>query len=188
MPPRKPDVRSYADTVAFVLSDQRKVNLYGEIDSYGSALAHIDNALDYLISRDKKKPINIMMNTPGGSVINGFAIYDTIMRRKKTTPINITAIGACMSMGVIIMQAATERRAMPNAEFLLHEVSYGERGSISSHKDQLAVTTRLQSKLDGVITGRSHIDQSTLEQLTKRRDYTISAQEALEHGLIDQII
>lgn len=173
--------------MAYSLSGQRKINLYGEI--YEASLAHVDNALDYLISVDKRKPIEIFMNTPGGSVVNGFAIYDTIMKKKKMTPINITVIGACMSMGVLVLQAATERRAMDHAAFLMHEVSFDPgRETTSNHADRLRVASRLQQQIDAVIIGRSHIGQELLDRLTKRKDYTIDSKEALEHGLIDLIV
>jgi ATP-dependent Clp protease protease subunit len=178
---------SYLDEVSWALSDIRRINLYNEIGS--SSWGHVENSLAYMTHVDPKKPIQIMLNTPGGSVIDGFAIYDSIMHYKRKTPIVVHGMGAVMSMGVIIMQAATTRTCSPNAQFLLHEVSYGgNRQTITSHEDELILTSRLQKRLDDVIVQRTGMSLETLRSLIKRRDYAINAEEALVHKLIDKII
>ena len=177
---------SYYDDVSYTLSDLRRVNLFGEVNA--AMFSHVENSLAYQTALNREKPIHIILNSPGGIVIDGFAIYDVITHYAKRTPIHITAKGACMSMAVIILQAATLRLASPNTQFLLHEVNYGNRGSLSSHKDELEQTAKLQKKLDDVIVGRSGITQAELSKLIERRDYTINAQEALKHKLIDAII
>ena len=111
------------DSVSYTLSDARRLNLFGEIDL--GTYAHVSNALKYMQLKDSKKPIDLYLNTRGGDVINGLAIYDFIVEMNKTTPIDITVNGACMSMGTIILQAGRKRRAYKNSEFLLHEVQYG---------------------------------------------------------------
>lgn len=176
---------AYFDAVSHRLSDLRRINLMGEI---GAGMhSHIENALAYMMSKDAKAPIEIIMSSPGGSVLDGFAIYDTITRYANKVPININVIGACMSMAVTILQAATTRRASPNSQFLMHEVSYGNRASLSGHEDEFLQATKLQKRLDDIIVARSGISLAELKTLTKRRDYAITAQEALKHGLIDSI-
>ena len=176
----------YHDHVSYTLSDARHINLFGEIGAH--TLAHIANSLDYLILQDKKKPVHIRLNSGGGSVIDGLAVYDLITQFAKKLPIHITVSGACMSMAVVILQAATTRLSLTHSEFLLHEVSYGARGKYSEHKDAEAQAGKLQKKLDAILVERSRITLAELKKLTERRDYTISAQEALKHGLIDEII
>lgn len=177
---------SYHDHVSYVLSDARLVNLFGEIGSH--TVAHVANSLDYMILQDRRKPIHMRLNSPGGSVVDGLAVYDVIVLAAKKTPIHIAVNGAARSMAAIILQAATVRKAYRNAELLLHEVSYGLQGRHSEHRDFDKEAARLQKKLDTIVVERSQITLAELKKLTDRRDYTISAQEALQHGLIDQII
>lgn len=187
MPASKAPTLSHYDEVAYTLAGLRRVNLYGQVGP--DQLSHVDNMISYLIVKNKRKAIDIQMNTPGGSVVDGLAIYDVLMRKQSEgTPINITVQGACMSMGVIILQAAGQRYATPNSQFLLHEVSYGSRGHMSQQEDELEVAKKMQDKLDDIIVARSGMELAELKKLTRRKDYTISAQEALDHNLIDAII
>jgi ATP-dependent Clp protease protease subunit len=184
---KKEPTLSHYDDVAYTLAADRRVNLYGQVGD--EQLSHIDNMLSYLIAKDKKRPISMQMNTPGGSVSSGLAIYDAIMRKRaQGTPIDILVQGVSMSMGVIILQAARERLATPHSQFLLHEVSYGSRGHMSAQEDELEVARKLQEQLDKIILDRSGISPQKLKEMTKRRDTNISAQEALELNLIDGII
>jgi ATP-dependent Clp protease protease subunit len=187
MPVSKAPTLSHYDEVAYTLAGLRRVNLYGQIGP--DQLSHVDNMVSYLIAKSRTKSIDIQMNTPGGSVVDGLAIYDMILRkRSEGIKIDIMVQGAAMSMGVIILQAATWRHATPNSQFLLHEVSYGSRGHMSQQEDELEVAKKMQDKLDDIIVRRSGMALNELKKLTRRKDYTISAQEALDHNLIDAII
>lgn len=177
---------TYFDDVAFELSDARIINLYGPINT--DAMNHVSNLLEFMSRREPKKPIEVIVNSPGGVVIDGLAIYDRIRQIDKKTPVNITVNGACMSMATIILQAGRERRAYENSEFLLHEIQYGVHGSHSEQKDYIQQATRLQNRLNEILTGRTGMTLEELQKLIERRDYTISAEEALRHGLIDTII
>jgi ATP-dependent Clp protease protease subunit len=176
----------YFDHVQHTLAQLRRISIVGPITE--SVMGHVSHSLQYQQAQDMYKPIDIYLNSPGGSVIDGLAVYDSIMHTRKTTPVNITVLGACMSMGSIILQAGTERRAYPHAQFLLHEISYGLHGAHSEHEDFKKQADRLQKLLSGILVGRSKLTPTKLNSLIKRREYTISAQEALEVGLIDKII
>lgn len=187
MPVKKSPILSHYDEVAYTLANLRRVNLYGQVGA--DQLSHMDNMITYLVAKNKRKSVEIQMNTPGGSVVDGLAIYDMILRKRaEGTPINITVQGASMSMGVIILQAATKRYATPNSQFLLHEVSYGNRGHVSQQEDELEVAKKMQETLDEIIVARSGMKIAELKKLTRRKDYTISAEEALQHNLIDEVI
>lgn len=187
MPVKKTPTLGHYDEVAYTLANLRRVNLYGQVGA--DQLSHMDNMITYLVAKNKRKPVEIQMNTPGGSVVDGLAIYDMILRKRaQGTPINITVQGASMSMGVIILQAATKRYATPNSQFLLHEVSYGSRGHMSQQEDELEVAKKMQDTLDEIIVARSGMKIAELKKLTRRKDYTISAEEALQHNLIDEVI
>ena len=177
---------SYYDEVSFHLSELGRINLYGVINR--ESYAHVENGLLYLTTKYPKKPVNIMMNTPGGSVVDGLALYDAIMSyRSRGNTINIHVEGASMSMGVPILQAASKRTASPHAAFLLHEVGYEVRGTMSNHEDELEQAAKLQKVVDKIILDRSNIKPEDLIRLTKRKDYGFTAQEALKHNLIDAI-
>lgn len=180
-----PDI-PFLDHVQHTLAQLRRISIIGAI--HDGVMAHVSHSLAYLQAHDPQKPIEIFLNSPGGEVINGLAVYDVITETAKTTPVNITVLGSCMSMGSIILQAGTERRAYPNAQFLLHEISYGAHMSHTEHEDFKKQADRLQALLNGILTGRSKLSAAKLMRLIKRKDYTISAQEALEVGLIDSII
>lgn len=135
------------------------------------------------------EPIEIEMMSIGGSVHDGLGIYDKIIQtRNKGIAVNITVFGYAMSMAVPILQAATTRRAGPNATFLLHEVSYSSRGTHSSNKDLLETTDKLAFRLNKIVADRSNLSIEQIEEFTKRRDHTIDAQQALSYGLIDELI
>ena len=177
----------YYDEVSFHLSELGRINLYGVINR--ELYAHIENGLQYLTTKYPKKEINIMLNTPGGSVVDGLAVYDAILRyRAKGAIINGHAEGSLMSMGVPIMQAMTKRLSSPHTSFLLHEVSYGNQGTMSSHEDEIAEAAKLQALTDNIIIQRSSIKLKDLKELTRRKDYGFSAAEALKHNLIDAIV
>lgn len=181
-----PKTLPFFDDVAFALSDARKVNLFGEINQ--GSMSHISTMLDYFSLKNSRRPIEIIMNSHGGSVIDGLAIYNLIQKVGKKIPINITVAGACMSMATVILQAAKIRRAYPDSQFLLHEIQYGMSGRNSAQRDYQEQAQRLQDRLNAILAGRSGMSIAELEKLIERRDYTISAQEALQHGLIDTIV
>lgn len=183
--PKKVERASFEDEVSFVLAEARKVNLFGIVD--GNIFAHIDNMLQYL-TLQSKKPIEILMNTPGGSVVEGLAIYDSIQRYTKIAPVDILVTGACMSMGTIILQSARKRRATANSQFLLHEVSYGNSGTMTAHEDEIENSKKLQAKLNGMLAARSKLSVEELQALIKRKDHVINAKQALDIRLIDEII
>lgn len=178
--------RSYSDDVSYELSDSRQVNLFGEIDT--STYQHIVNVTNYLRLKNKRKPIEILMNSYGGSVMEGLAIYDHLKSVNKTTPIHIMVNGACMSIATVILQTASLRQSRPNSEFLLHEVSYGSIGRNSDNRDRQKQAQKLQDKIYDLLALRLRLSRPELEELTLRKDYTISTPEALEVGLIDQIV
>lgn len=182
----RPRTLAYYDDVSYTLSDARRINIFGEIGR--EMTSHIENSLTYMLLKSPKRPITMYMHTPGGSVIDGLAIYDSIMRKRKKTSIDIVVQGASMSMGVVILQAATKRYATPNSQFLLHEVSYGQRAHLSGQEDDLIQAKKLQETLDHIITARSGMAPAELKELINRRDYSISATEALKHNLIDAIL
>ena len=166
--------------------DRRELRITGPIDSDTAHLIQVK--LGYLVDRSED-PITIYLNTPGGSVVDGLAIYDAIMAvRDKGIKVTVRAVGSCMSMGVIIMQAGSVREATEHSAFLLHELSMLTAGSLGRLTDQHKEAERLQSMLNGILQGRTGLSDNKLKELIERRDLYLSAQDAKKHKIIDKVV
>ncbi|MFM9442049.1 ATP-dependent Clp protease proteolytic subunit [Streptomyces acidiscabies] len=140
-----------------------------------------------LAAADPAKDINLYINSPGGSITAGMAIYDT-MQFIKNDVVTI-AMGLAASMGQFLLSAGTpgKRFALPNAEILIHQPSAGLAGSASDikiHAERLLHTKKRMAELTSFHTGQS------VEQITRDsdRDRWFDAHEAKEYGLIDDVI
>ncbi|QNP75962.1 ATP-dependent Clp protease proteolytic subunit [Streptomyces roseirectus] len=140
-----------------------------------------------LAAADPAKDINLYINSPGGSITAGMAIYDT-MQFIKNDVVTI-AMGLAASMGQFLLSAGTpgKRFALPNAEILIHQPSAGLAGSASDikiHAERLLHTKKRMAELTSLHTGQ------TVEQITRDsdRDRWFDAHEAKEYGLIDDVI
>jgi ATP-dependent Clp protease protease subunit len=143
--------------------------------------------LIHLESEDPEKDIQIYINSPGGQVYSGLAIYDTMQYVKPD--IQTTCVGIAMSMGAVILAggAKGKRVALPNAKILIHQVSGGFQGQATDIEIQARETINLKRRLEEILalhTGRSS------EQVGKdmERDYFLTSQEAQEYGIIDNVI
>ena len=141
----------------------------------------------YLEAQDPDKDIQFYINSPGGSVTAGMAIYDT-MQYIKCDVATIT-IGMAASMGAFLLSAGTKgkRMALPNAEIMIHQPSAGTQGQITDmaiHLKRLQIIKERMNKIMAENTGR------TIEEVTAacERDNFMSAEEALAFGLIDKVI
>ncbi len=143
--------------------------------------------LIHLESEDPEKDIQIYINSPGGQVYSGLAIYDTMQYIKPD--IQTTCVGIAMSMGAIILAggAKGKRVALPNAKILIHQVSGGFQGQATDIEIQARETINLKRRLEEILadhTGRP------MEQVAKdmERDYFLTSQEAQDYGIIDNVI
>jgi ATP-dependent Clp protease protease subunit len=143
--------------------------------------------LIHLESEDPEKDIQIYINSPGGQVYSGLAIYDTMQYIKPD--IQTTCVGIAMSMGAIILAggAKGKRVALPNAKILIHQVSGGFQGQATDIEIQARETINLKRRLEEILadhTGRP------MEQVAKdmERDYFLTSQESQEYGIIDNVI
>ena len=175
--------RSY-DIFSRLLND-RIIFLSEEVNDATASL--IVAQMLYLEAQDPDKDIQFYINSPGGSVTAGMAIYDT-MQYIKCDVATIT-IGMAASMGAFLLSAGTKgkRMALPNAEIMIHQPSAGTQGQITDmaiHLQRLQVIKARMNKIMAENTGR------TLEEVTAacERDNFMSAEEALAFGLIDKVI
>ena len=175
--------RSY-DIYSRLLKD-RIIFLGGEVDDDTANL--IIAQMLYLESEDPDKDINFYINSPGGTVSAGLAIYDTMQYIK--CEVSTICIGLAASMGAFLLAAGAKnkRKALPNAEIMIHQVSGGVRGQatdISIHAEQIL---KIKKKLNEVLSERTGQPIKTIQQDTER-DHYMSAAEALAYGIVDEVI
>jgi len=175
--------RSY-DIFSRLLND-RIIFLSEEVNDTTASL--VVAQLLYLEAQDPDKDIQFYINSPGGSVTAGMAIYDT-MRYIKCDVATI-CVGMAASMGAFLLSAGTKgkRMALPNAEIMIHQPSAGTQGQITDmaiHLKRLQVIKERMNRIMAENTGNS------IEVVTEacERDNFMSAQEALEFGLIDRVL
>ena len=141
----------------------------------------------HLESEDPDKDISIYVNSPGGSVYHGLAIYDTMQFIKPD--VATICVGIAMSMGALLLAAGTEgkRSALPNSKILIHQVSGGFQGQGTDIEIQARETINLKRRLEEIIA--LHTNQP-MEKVSKdmERDYYLNADDAQEYGIVDQVI
>lgn len=141
----------------------------------------------YLDSENSEKEIKIYINSPGGSVSAGFAIYDTMRHIK--SPVSTICIGLAASMGAFLLAGGDKgkRFALPNSEIMIHQVLGGAEGQATDIKIQAEQIIKIKERLNKILSENTG---QTIKKVTNdtERDYYMTAEEALEYGLIDEII
>ncbi len=174
--------RSY-DIYSRLLED-RIIFLNGEIDDNTANL--VIAQLIYLEGKDPNKDIFLYINSPGGSVSAGFAIYDTMNYIK--CDVTTICIGLAASMGAFLLSSGAKgkRYALPNAEIMIHQPLGGAHGQASDIQIQAQHIQKTKVKLNKILSENTGKEIQTIEKDTDRDNY-MSAKEAKEYGLIDQI-
>jgi len=141
----------------------------------------------FLESEDPSKDINLYINSPGGSVTAGMAIYDTMNYIK--CDVCTTCIGMAASMGAFLLSGGTKgkRFALPNAEIMIHQPSGGAQGQATEIRIVAEHILRTKKKLNEILAANTGKPIEIIEQDTERDNY-MSAEEAVEYGLIDRVI
>ncbi len=141
----------------------------------------------WLASEDSSKPIRMYINSPGGQVYSGMAIYDTM--QQLDCPVSTVAVGFTASFGTILLTAGTKgmRYALPNATIHLHQPLGGAQGQASDIAIQAQEILRLRTDLNKIL---SHHTGQTIERIRKDtdRDLYMTAEQAKEYGLIDEVL
>ena len=173
--------RSY-DIFSRLLQD-RIILLTGEInDNVSSIIVSELLYLDSLNSND----INIYISSPGGSIVSGLAIYDTI--NMISSKVNTIVIGMAASMAAFILAAGTgKRKALPNAEIMIHQPYGGMEGVASDIDIQAKRLLRTKERINQLLAIHCKKDVQQIEKDTER-DYYMNDKEALDYNLIDEII
>ena len=174
--------RSY-DIYSRLLED-RIIMLSGEIDD--ATANTVVAELIYLEAKDPDKDICLYINSPGGSVTAGLAIYDTMNYIK--CDVSTICIGMAASMGAFLLSSGKKgkRFALPNSEIMIHQPLGGAQGQASDIKIQADHILKIKEKLNKILSENTGKPVEQVEKDTDRDNY-LSAEEALEYGLVDKI-
>ena len=175
--------RSY-DIYSRLLND-RIIMLSEEVNSTTASL--IVAQLLYLEAQDPEKDICFYINSPGGSVTDGMAIYDTMQYIK--CDVSTICIGMAASMGAFLLSAGTKgkRLALPNAEIMIHQPSAGTQGQITDMAIHLKRLEIIKKRMNTILAANCGKDVETVTADCERDNF-MTAEEAMEYGLIDKVI
>ena len=141
----------------------------------------------FLQMEDPEKDIHIYINTPGGSVTSGLAIYDTMQFVKPT--VNTYCVGQATSMGAVLLAAGTpgRRYALPHARIMIHQPWGGVQGAAADISIQAQEILRLRAKLEEILAKHTKQSIDTIKK-DSDRDYFMSSEEAKTYGIVDEVI
>lgn len=167
------------------LLKERIIFLTGEVNDTSASL--IVAQLLFLEAEDASKDINLYINSPGGSISAGFAIFDTMNYVK--CDVSTNCIGLAASMGAFLLSAGTKgkRYALPNAEIMIHQPLGGAQGQSTDVQIYAHRLLRMRQKLNEILSEKTGQDIEIISRDTERDNF-MSAQQALEYGLIDKIL
>jgi ATP-dependent Clp protease protease subunit len=141
----------------------------------------------FLQAEDPKKDIDLYINSPGGSCTAGLAIYDTI--QSLSCDVKTYCIGQCASMGAVLLAAGTagKRFALPHSRIMIHQPWGGAQGTASDMEIQAREILRTKATLNGILAAHTKQTLKKIERDTDR-DFFMSAEEAVEYGIVDQVV
>ncbi|MBL8131977.1 MAG: ATP-dependent Clp protease proteolytic subunit [Anaerolineae bacterium] len=141
----------------------------------------------FLQSQDPEKNIQMFINSPGGVIYSGLAIYDTM--QQISAPVSTTAVGITASFGTVVLTAGTKglRYALPNATVHMHQPLGGSQGQASDIVIQANEIMRLKERLNSILMFHTGREREVIERDTDR-DLYLSANQAVEYGLIDSVL
>lgn len=141
----------------------------------------------FLQMTDPKKDIHLYINSPGGSVTAGLAIYDTM--QFMTCDVNTYCIGQCASMGAVLLAAGTKgkRFALPNSNVMIHQVLGGAEGQASDVEIRVKYMLKLKQRLNNILSKHTGQPYEVVEKACDRDNF-MSAEEAKAFGLVDEVV
>ena len=175
--------RSY-DIFSRLLND-RIIMLHEEVNATTASL--VVAQLLFLEGQDPNKDISLYINSPGGSVTDGMAIYDTMQYIK--CDVSTICMGMAASMGAFLLAAGTKgkRYALPNADIMIHQPSGGAQGQATDIEIHTQHILRTKQKLNEILAANTGQPLDVIKRDTERDNF-MTAQQALEYGLIDKVI
>jgi ATP-dependent Clp protease protease subunit len=175
--------RAY-DIFSRLLSD-RIIMIYDDINDVTAGL--VVAQLLFLEGEDPDKDIHLYINSPGGSVTAGMAIFDTMNYIK--CDVSTICVGMAASMGAFLLAAGAKgkRIALPNAEIMVHQPMGGAKGQASDIKIHAEWILKIRARLNSILADKTGQPIEIIEHDTER-DFFMSAQEAMDYGIIDKVI
>ena len=175
--------RSY-DIFSRLLND-RVIFLADEVNDATASL--VVAQLLYLEAQDSQKDIHLYINSPGGSITAGMAIYDTMNFIK--CDVSTMCVGIAASMGAFLLTAGAKgkRFALPNSEIMIHQPLAGTQGQVTDMKIHVDRFVKIRTKLNGMLSEMTGQPIEVIERDTERDNF-MSADEALKYGLIDKVL
>lgn len=175
--------RSY--DIFSMLLKERIIMLSDEVNDVTASL--IVAQLLYLESADPDKDIQLYINSPGGSITSGFAIYDTMQHVK--CDVQTICVGMAASMGAFLLAAGAKgkRFALPNSEIMIHQPLGGTRGQATDIKIHTEWLIKIKNKLNRILSEKTGQPLDRIERDVER-DFFMSAEEAKAYGLVDEIM
>jgi len=170
------------DLFSRLLSD-RIIRLDGEVNGAMAAVAQA--SLQFLDAQDPVKPIRMIINSPGGSVLDGLVIYDTM--REINAPVHTQGYGMMASMGSLLLVGGDKRHASKNSSIMIHAIASGTQGKIQDQEVSLENTDRLYKILADIYVAHTGIPEEQVYELLER-DNWLSPEEGVKLNLIDGVI
>lgn len=172
---------------ALASADEARIYTFvGEVDLQNSTRAIL--TIEQWVREDPAAPITIILNTPGGSLSDGFALYDAIAAAVESgVEVRTHATGSSLSMGAVLLQAGSRRTMSPNAWLMLHAPSSGSVGSVFALEDSAEVIRRMTEKLVDILVQKTGLEREKIEASWHRKDWWFSAEDAKENGLVDEV-
>ena len=164
------------------LLQDRIILLSGEINDHMANI--IISELLYLDSINHND-ISLYINSPGGSITSGFAIYDTMNYIKSN--VNTICVGMAASMGAFLLASGSKRFALENSEIMIHQPLGGARGQATDISIAAKRILKLKDKINTILSQKTNQDKAVIEADTER-DFFMDASEALRYGIIDEVI
>lgn len=178
------DVERHYDIFSLLLKE-RIIMLSGEINDEVATL--VVSQLLYLSSIDSKKDISIYINSPGGSVTSGMAIYDTM--QLISNDVRTICVGMAASMGAFLLAGGTKgkRYALPNSEIMIHQPLGGAKGQVTDIEILTKRLLQTKKNMNKILAENTNQDEKKIE-LDTERDNFMNSYEAKEYGIIDKVI
>jgi ATP-dependent Clp protease protease subunit len=178
------------DTASFreweVKNANRTLYLMDEVDEF-STRSLIDT-LSLWSRLHPGDPIELIINSPGGSIVDGLALFDYIqMMRRNGHHVTTMALGMAASMGGVLLQAGDTRVMTKESWLMLHEAAFGARGKTSTVEDTVEWVKKVQDRLLDIFAERSTMPRTRIKANWSRKDWWLSSDEALKAGFIDEV-